>query len=280
MSSFTEPISPELVLVSPELAAIARAGLPDRPWEAFLPAADPAGDEVARIRPPATTQRPSPAAEPVPEAEAVASRRATRRRPRVPVGLILLAAFAGLVIAGSVLPVRDAPTLGPPPARANGLSTAPVTPATSQEPTVRPAPAPPTIGTETVPAASLPSSTTPTPHPDPAPLPAAPRVLSSRVQPYGGYVFARGLGLLRVDARARSIVELHTNVGCGRELVVRRIRITLDGRFSARRLSKGPGRPTVTVTGVFARAGTVHGTIRVTKGRCRSGPVRFTGRLS
>jgi hypothetical protein len=284
MSSFTEPISPELVLVSPELAAIARAGLPDRPWEAFLPAADPADNEVARLRPPATPPRPSPAAEPAPDAAVVPSRRATRRRPRVPVGLILLTAFTGLVTAGSVLPVRDAPTLGPPPARANGLTTTPVTPSTSQEPTVRPAPAPPTIDTNTntgtAPAVSLPSSTTPTPHPDPAPRPAAPRVLPSRVQPYGGYVFARGLGLLRVDAGARSIVELHANVGCGGELVVRRIRITLDGRFSARRLSRGPGRPSVTVTGVFARAGTVHGTIRVTKGRCASGLVRFTGRLS
>ncbi len=275
MSSFTEPISPELVLVSPELAAIARAALPDRPWEAFLPAADPADNEVARLRPPAAKQRSSSAAEPVPDAEAVASRRASRRRPRVPVGLILLAAFAGLVIAGSVLPVRDAPTLGPPPAQANGLSTVPVSPATSQEPAVRPAPAPPTIGTDTVPAVSLPSATTPIPHPDPAP-----RFLPSHVQPYGGYFFGRGLGLLRVDGGARSIVELRTNIGCVGELVVRRIHITLDGRFSARRLSKGPGRPTVTVTGIFARAGTVHGTIRVTKGRCSSGLVRFTGRLS
>jgi hypothetical protein len=32
-----ETISPELALVSPELAALARALLPDRPWEAFLP---------------------------------------------------------------------------------------------------------------------------------------------------------------------------------------------------------------------------------------------------
>lgn len=136
MSSFAEPvvpepISPELALVSPELAAIARAGLPDRPWEAFFqPVA-----EVAPLRPPAavvpvvvapTQSRVAPA-----EPEG-----APRRRPRIPVGLLLLVAFAGLLVAGSVLPVRDAPTLGPPPARANGLTTPTAPPAT-------PAPVPP-----------------------------------------------------------------------------------------------------------------------------------------
>ena len=31
------PLSPELALVDPDLAAAARAGLADRPWEAFVP---------------------------------------------------------------------------------------------------------------------------------------------------------------------------------------------------------------------------------------------------
>ena len=131
MSSFAEPavpepISPELALVSPELAAIARAGLPDRPWEAFFqPVA-----EGAPLRPPAAVVPVVVA--PTPSRVAPAElEHAGRRRPRIPVGLLLLVAFAGLLVAGSVLPVRDAPTLGPPPARANGLTTPTAPPATT-----------------------------------------------------------------------------------------------------------------------------------------------------
>jgi CHAD domain-containing protein len=42
------PISPELVLVDPELSVGARAGLPDRPWPEFPPAA-PVTPEPARV---------------------------------------------------------------------------------------------------------------------------------------------------------------------------------------------------------------------------------------
>ena len=276
-----EPISPELALVSPELAAIARAGLPDRPWEAFLPrrepagdsAADPAVDEASRLRPPATAQPPIPPAEAEAAAVVVASRGSSRGRPRVPVGLVLLAAFAGLVIAGSVLPVRDAPTLGPPSAQANGLSVPQDPPATTpgvQAPTT---PEQPT----TVPASPGPPSTTTTSrHEQPAPRNAS-RV---QVRPRSGYVFARGSGLLRVDDRGRKIAELQSTVGCGRQLVVRGIRIAPDGRFKTHRIMRGRGHPTVTITGVFVGATNVRGTIRVKTGHCDSGPVRFVGRLS
>jgi hypothetical protein len=146
-----EPISPELALVSPELAVIARAGLPDRPWEAFFhPVA-----EITPLRPPAVVGSllvtpPSLVAPAEPPS-------ASRRRPRIPVGLLLLAAFVGLVVAGSVLPVRDAPTLGPPPARANGLTTPTGPPATPQGPQVATTP-----GSAVVPAVPPPSTTTTT----------------------------------------------------------------------------------------------------------------------
>jgi hypothetical protein len=156
MSSFAEPlvaepISPELALVSPELAAIARAGLPDRPWEAFF---EPVA-EVTPLRPPAVVSslavvRPAVAAPAEPPS-------ASRRRPRIPVGLLLLAAFVGLVVAGSVLPVRDAPTLGPPPARANGLTTPQTPPVTSLGPQVATTP-----GSVIVPSVPPPSTTTTT----------------------------------------------------------------------------------------------------------------------
>lgn len=291
MSSFTEPISPELALVSPELAAIARAGLPDRPWEAFLPPPAPAGDpvgdpvgdlvgdEALRLRPPATAQRPSPPLEPVADPLPGTARRRSRR-PRVPVGLLLLAAFAGLVVAGSVLPVRDAPTLGPPPARANGLTAPAPGPVASTTPQVPPTVARAVTQAETVPSVPPPQSTPDRKNTRLGPLPNPVGVSRPRVRPQGGYVFAKGLGFLRVDARARTIVELRSSVGCGKQLSVYGIRIGADGRFSARRRAQGRDPLTVTVHGVFVGVAKVRGTIRVTRGRCDSGPVRFAGRLS
>jgi hypothetical protein len=49
-----EPLSPELALVDPDLAARARAALPDRPWAPRpRPAAPPADLEPAPAAPPA-----------------------------------------------------------------------------------------------------------------------------------------------------------------------------------------------------------------------------------
>jgi len=275
MSSFavpaaTEPISPELALVSPELAEAARARLPDRPWEAFLSAAA----AVVPLRPPAAAES---------SVEAVEAPVVGHRRSPVPIGLILLVAFVGVVAAGSVLPVRDAPTLGPPPARANGLSV----------PNPPPQPAPEQPPVETTPARSTPSippavprrTTTTTSPPTAAPgKPLAraknPKLVRPVARARGGYVLDGGIGVLRAAASGRSIAEIRTNVGCGPEVVTRRIAIAENGRFNARRAVAGPARATVSITGVFSRAGTVRGTIRVTRGHCVSGPVRFTGRLS
>ncbi len=283
---FSEPISPELVLVSPELAAIARAGLPDRPWEQFLP---PVG-AVTPLRPPAIAEPPA-GAEPESAGASVASQHPSRRRPRVPVGAILLVAFVGLVVAGSVLPERDAPTLGPPPARANGLSVPSATPPTPTTPTTPASPATPattpttpvsrtTRPTTTPTAPTKPTAPTPrTVHPRPAPL--SPKVKVVRRAPVsGGYVLARGFGRLRVGADARSILELNVDIGCRGEVVLRRVGISPAGRFSVRRVVRRPVRTTVSVTGVFTLAGRVHGTMRVTTPGCASGPIVFTGRLS
>jgi hypothetical protein len=101
-----EPISPELVLVDPELAAGARAALPDRPWPAPVP-----------IEP---------------------ARRPGRGR-RFPVGAIVgqlgfAAAFLLAISVLSVLPRADRPTFAAPP---TPRTSQPAAPQRMQPPTVR-----------------------------------------------------------------------------------------------------------------------------------------------
>jgi len=89
-------ISPELVLVCPEIAERARAALPDRPWEAFIPSM------------PSAPRLPS---------QTVGSPVAGRSWPeRLAAALptVLLAGFVALIVVGSLPWLGDRPTLGPP----------------------------------------------------------------------------------------------------------------------------------------------------------------------
>ena len=105
-----EPISPELALVSPELAAEARRALPDRPWERFAPprpaapAPLPAAAAVPVERPVLRTA-PLPASLPVPPAVD------RRRRRIVTPSRVVTAAVVALLLVTSFLPPRDAPRL-------------------------------------------------------------------------------------------------------------------------------------------------------------------------
>jgi hypothetical protein len=98
--SGAEPISPELALVSPELAAEARRTLPDRPWEAFAPPrpAAPVEQPVLRLAPlPVAVPEPAPAERP-------------RRRVVTP-SRVVTAALLGLLVVTGFLPPRNAPRL-------------------------------------------------------------------------------------------------------------------------------------------------------------------------
>jgi hypothetical protein len=132
-----EPLSPELALVSPELAEAARAALPERPWEAFLPGPAPPPPPAPPAPPASPPPAPAPAAEeqlrrpPVPDAAPAAPREAPapppvapRRRRRVPITPFILAGLAVVVTVAGYLPASDAPVLisTPPnrPAPPNG----------------------------------------------------------------------------------------------------------------------------------------------------------------
>jgi hypothetical protein len=112
----TGPISPELVLVSPELAEQARAALPDRPWELFVP---------------------SPPAEVVPLAVPVAApahqpSRAARILAYSP-GILLLA-FVLVIAVGSLPWLGDRPSLEPAPTVTQPVPTTPTSPSAPPQP--------------------------------------------------------------------------------------------------------------------------------------------------
>src|SRR5262245_29500236 len=120
-TSVGEPLSPELALVSPELAERARALLSDRPWEQFAPPRPPEPERPPqRLRPPA---RPAEwvLVEEAPRVEAVAPTPApqdawTSRKPRRPtrghLGTVLAAAVVlGVLVIGSLPIVPNGPVL-------------------------------------------------------------------------------------------------------------------------------------------------------------------------
>jgi hypothetical protein len=248
-----EPISPELALVSPELSALARAGLSDRPWESFLPAGG-----VVDLVPLEFVLAPRGDIAPV---DHVARR---SRRRRVPVGPIVLAGFVGLVAVGSVLPTRDAPSLAPPQAHAGNPSPAPdPAPPTATSPPIstdrEPPPLPATSPTSPVPPLGPPEATSPTPR---------------------GYVFTNGKGFLQVDAAGRTILQLQAVVPCAGTIQLNSIAVGPDGSFHVRRrAARGKGLP-LDISGTVASPTRVHGSIRVVRGACRNVGLRFVGRLS
>jgi hypothetical protein len=88
--------SPELALVCPDLAARARASLPDRPWEAFAARAD----TIVRIGPPPRVAREEPGRMWV--------ERAANAFP-----IVMLVGLVALLIVGSLPGLSQGPTLGP-----------------------------------------------------------------------------------------------------------------------------------------------------------------------
>jgi hypothetical protein len=96
MVAVTAPISPELALVCPELAEEARAALPDRPWEAFLPVLRPAAHRPPPLVPAAPAEPGWPG------------------RLAAALPMLLLVVFTAVIVVGTLPWLGDRPTLGPP----------------------------------------------------------------------------------------------------------------------------------------------------------------------
>ena len=101
-------ISPELVLVSPDLADAARAALPDRPWELFVP--------QSPLRPP----RLAPPVAPI-ETPVAAHPWLVRAVAALPI--VLLAIFSVAVLIGTTPWVSDRPSFEPPPTHVGQTTT-------------------------------------------------------------------------------------------------------------------------------------------------------------
>jgi hypothetical protein len=123
-----EPLSPELALVSPELAERARALLPERP--AFPPPRRTTA-VVERPRPASSAVLPAPA---VPRAQGDALPRQRRCRSGLVAGVFVAGGLTGLLVAVELLPPAGDPRLAASEQRiawsADPLRTEPARPAT------------------------------------------------------------------------------------------------------------------------------------------------------
>ena len=151
-------ISPELVLVDPELAAGARAALPDYPWPAPV-----------RIEPRESTRR----------------RREPTRHRRIPIAATFsILSFAALVgiLGVSLLPTRDQPTFA-----AEGRRIQPTAPSPTRGASTEPTAPSPSAGASTRPTAPSPSTgARPQPAAPQGKRPVAPQGKNPRTKKTGG----------------------------------------------------------------------------------------------
>jgi hypothetical protein len=264
-----ETLSPELVLVCPQLRLRALAALPDRPWEAFLPlrsedppaavvAADsitagslvalPSGDPVAVAT--ADSAAADFAVAPV-DARGGSGTASVSRRGR-DLALVTVALILGFIAAQFVhRPSQTSLMQG-----AEGSPSAPPEAPAKQRTRKT---SPPRQGAG-VPATSL---------------------ASGLAVPRGGYIFGRS-GRFQIAPGLRTVRMFHARVKCAPNVDIPAMSLRGGSRFAYR----GPIRAgkkralQLEVAGRFLDSGRVRGFVRAHSAGCDSGKVRFLARLS
>ena len=265
-----EPLSPELVLVCPQLRLKALAALPDRPWEAFLPlrSEDPPAAVVAAGSITAGPLLPLPSGDPVAVATADSaaadfavaqpvdgrggSDTASVSRRGRDLALVTVALIVGFIAAQFVH--RPAQTSLMPGAGASP-SASPEAPA--KQPTRE------------------------TSSPGQGAGGPATSLASGLAVPRGGYVFGRS-GRFQIAPGLRTVRMFHARVKCAPNVVIPAMSLRGGSRFAYRgRIRAGKKRAVqLEVAGRFLDSSRVRGFVRARSAGCDSGKVRFLARLS
>jgi hypothetical protein len=253
-----EPLSPELVLVCPDLRPEALAALPDRPWEAFLPvrSVDPpqavaaAGSLTAG--PLVALPSDDPTAVGGADATAADLPVASVTRRRRDLALVTVALIVGFIAAQFVHRPAETSLL---PGAGGSPSASPEAPA--KQPT-RETSSPGQGGGG--PATSL---------------------ASGLAVPRGGYVFGRS-GRFQIAPGLRTVRMFHARVKCAPNVVIPAMTLRGGRRFAYRgQIRAGKKRAVqLEVAGRFLDSSRVRGFVRARSAGCDSGKVRFLARLS
>lgn len=249
------PLSPELVLVSPdpeERALVAERTSP--PLYVVPP------QEIAPLLPEVA---PQPEAEPVQPVPVQAS--APPPEWRLTVGGATVIALAGLLVFGGGLLVGQyALPVSTPRSLASTVS------AKTPQATA------PNASREQVPATPIPVRSPKLPT---SPIRAKAPVKAVRPVPGGGYVLPAGRGRFRLSSDGRTIGDFALDIGCG-NLTLPPIDVAASGTFSFAGHPTAAQGTTVRVRGRFVTPTEARGTAQVASAACRQPATSFVARLS
>jgi hypothetical protein len=288
------PLSPELVLVSPDLRE--RALLEEERAAPVPPQAD-VDPPTASVAPAPRVQLPSPSAPP-PRAEASAGpggRRLTAGAATA-IALIALIVFgAGVAIGKLAFPSSTArspvaprvaspkpPVTASVPRTSSSASTTPPATSTARSSAAPRAASPKPPVTASVPRTSSAPTTLPVRQPRPSTTPPPAKTLPPRTlrpTPNGGYVFSGGT--FRLSGTGRRILDFTLRTTCSGPLTLPPIQVAPTGTFTFS--GKPPGAlpgTTVRVTGRFVSPVAARGTTRVTRRTCHGPATPFAAQLS